>query len=129
MPNYFFNLAGKDGYYSADEEGLSFGDIDAAYMDVNRAILDMSFDMLRTRRDPSEFRFEITDKDGTIVLDVPFSEVLRPHRAPRYPISEQVHASIAHEMQRSKVLKADLSLQIANAHVTIEKTKQILARA
>ena len=129
MPHYFFNLAGKDGYYSADEDGVAFRDVEAAYLDVHRAILDISFDMLRARRDPASLRFEVTDQTGVIVLDVPFTEVLRPGRMPRDPLSEQFRVDLKREMQRSQTLKADLSQQIADAHVTIEKTRQLLSRA
>ena len=129
MPHFFFNLAGKDGFYSADEDGLAFRDVEEAYPDLHRAILDMSFDMLRTRRDPSSFRFEVTDHAGVVVLDVSFLEVLRPGGMPRDPLSEQCHADIRREMRRSKALKADLSQQIATAYLTIEKTKLLLSRA
>ena len=128
MPHYFFNLVGKDGYYSVDEDGSTFGDVEAAYLDVHRAILDMSLDMLRTRRDPGSFRFEVVDMNGRIVLDVAFSEVLRPVGAPRVPLSAQFHADLKREMLRSKTLNTDLSRQIADAHLTIEKTRQLLSR-
>ena len=76
MPRYFFHLA-TDAGYSIDQEGLNFEDLDAAYLDACRAVLDMSLQMLRAQQDPNRHRFDIADDAGAVLLDIPFSEVLR----------------------------------------------------
>lgn len=90
MPLYFFHLV-SPGEYSRDEIGTEFPNVEAAYLEGCEAAFEMSFEMLRKRVDPSKHAFEITAADGTVVFELPFTEVIRPadHAAP----SSELHAN------------------------------------
>ncbi|WP_409567152.1 DUF6894 family protein [Methylobacterium sp. E-016] len=75
MPYFYCHLRGPSGY-ERDEIGLEFADLDAAYLEVCRAILDMAAELARSGHDPMPYAFEITDADGLLLMDVPFREML-----------------------------------------------------
>ena len=52
MPRFFFHLEGANGV-EADEIGVEFESLEAAYLDAYHAVLDISHDMLRERKDPT----------------------------------------------------------------------------
>ena len=129
MPLFFFNIA-SDGAYLTDDEGLHFSSLDEAYLEACRAALDMSFDMLRTRRDPNGHRFEIVDSSGVVVMDVPFSEVLRPKQSIHRPIDmDQLHQAVQAGLTRNRGLRSDLALQIGMAQNNVSEARDLLARS
>ena len=77
MPKFFFALVDEDGV-TPDEFGADFDSLEAAYVDGCRAALEISFDMLRERRNPADLRFEITDASGQLLMELAFDEVLHP---------------------------------------------------
>ena len=127
MPYYYFHLVGGDGRHSRDEDGVFFDTVEDAYLDVHRSVLEMSFEMLRHREDPSRHRFEVADQSGLVLFDITFAEILRAHQPSRETLPADFFASVRFEMQRSRVLKADLSRQIAAANATVETTRKLLA--
>ena len=78
MKNRFFFALSGAGDSSRDEIGAEFESLDEAYLEACRAALEISFEMLRERNDPSSLKFEITDSQGVILTDLPFAEVLKP---------------------------------------------------
>ena len=83
---FFFALTGA-GEPSRDEIGADFDSLDEAYLEACRAALEISFEMLRERNDPSSLKFEITDGQGVLLTDLPFAEVLRPGERLKWPVN------------------------------------------
>ena len=113
MPHFFFDLF-TSKHFERDAEGLPFDSLEAAYLSASQAAVDISIDMLRERKDPSGYRFEVRDSDGQVVLELPFSEVLRAGRTakpPALPGQAQLQASL----ERNRKLKADLAKLLASA--------------
>lgn len=129
MPRYFFHLA-TDAGYSIDEEGLDFQDLDAAYLDASRAVLDMSVHMLRLQQDPNRHRFDIVDDAGVILIDLPFSEVMRARSLKIVALhANDVHTTLKARIARSKALRMELAGQISAACETLEQTQRLLSRS
>jgi hypothetical protein len=70
MPRFFFNLRSS----GVDEIGTEFSSLEAAYLDVCDAILQIAFEKLRSRQDPSKDMFEIADGQREVLMQVPFLE-------------------------------------------------------
>jgi hypothetical protein len=77
MPIYFFHLISPE-HSDVDETGCEFPNVEKAYLEGCQAALDISFEMLRSRRDPSALRFVVTNERGDVLFDLPFVEALRP---------------------------------------------------
>jgi len=80
MPLYFFHLVSPQEH-STDECGCELPNVETAYLEAYHAALELSFEMLRKRQDPSSLRFEVTNGGGDVLVELPFSEALHP--APR----------------------------------------------
>ncbi len=129
MPRYFFHLA-TDAGYSIDEEGLNFEDLDAAYLDACRAVLDMSLHMLRSQQDPNRHRFDIADDAGAVLLDIPFSEVMRSRSSTSVGREKvDLHAKLEVGLTRVRTLRNEVARQITAANETLAKTKLLLSRS
>jgi hypothetical protein len=119
MPRFFFHFTSGDEV-SRDEIGTVFPSLEAAYLDGCRSALEMSFDKLRLRDDPTNDSVEITDGSGRPLLNIPFSEVLRPQKQAGVQANRRATDSIiqACESQRlrSNTLRSEL-------HAEFEKTQ------
>ena len=128
MPHFHCHLHGPAGC-EHDEVGLEFADLDAVYLDVCRAIRDMSADFARSGHDPMPYAFEIVDAAGARLMDVPFREMLSkgdaPHRgAP--PVSPIVlRAGIV----RAEQLREAIVAEIANLAETMRQSRALVARS
>lgn len=80
MPHFFFNHT-SGGATFVDEVGTDFPSLEAAYLDTCQAALAIAFEKLRTRQDPTTNSFEIIDDEQNLLMQLPFSEVLRPAAA------------------------------------------------
>jgi hypothetical protein len=127
VPIFFFHLI-YPGNYCADEVGGEFPDVEAAYLDAWQAALEMSFDMLRERRDPNQHHFEIVDEKGQFLLEILFSEVMRPTVRPTNNL--EVRTVLRQRLQRSRELRADIKnefdktrLVLKSAHATLDRAR------
>src|ERR1700758_400689 len=77
MPRFFFHFTSQNDV-SRDEVGTVFPSLEAAYLDSCQSALEMSIDKLRAREDPINDSVEIADESGRHLMNIPFSEVLRP---------------------------------------------------
>lgn len=93
MPLYFFHLISPEER-CPDETGCELPNVERAYLEVYQAALDISFEMLRSRRDPSALRFEVVNEDGEVLFDLPFVEALHPAR-PATTLAERQHEPTA----------------------------------
>src|SRR5215468_1013330 len=93
MPRFFFNLSSQ-GNVSIDETGTDFSSLEAAYLETCGAILEMAIEKLREREDPGKDMFEITDERGNVLMQVPFSEVLRPQGAAKSNVKPEMMVTL-----------------------------------
>lgn len=77
MPHFFFNYT-SEGTTCVDEVGTEFSSLEVAYLDTCKSALAIAFEKLRARQDPTTDSFEIIDEEKNVLMQVPFSEVLRP---------------------------------------------------
>jgi hypothetical protein len=129
MPKFFFNHISRDDV-SVDEGGSDFPSLEAAYLDTCNAILDISFEKLRERLDPTEDIFEIVSERGDLLLTIPFSEVLRPRQPTDLPGSrtEKLAATSARLTARHRALKAEFNEEFARTEATFRTIRSNLVR-
>jgi hypothetical protein len=126
MARFFFHLV-SPGSYCVDEIGGEFADVETAYLDACQAALEMGCEMLKERRDPTRHQFEITDEQGRFLIDVPFSEVMRPAGRPADRVS--VRSQLRQRMQRSRDLRADIKAEFSKTRLVLETAHATLERA
>ena len=130
MPRFFFDLSAP-GRLDTDDSGVEFVHLEAAYLDVCQAALEISMEMLHSRQDPSRYSFHIRDTQGRRLLDVPFREVLQPGAClPRSPVPRAVSAEmVAMTVARTRELKAELRAGFSEARETVRSARATLGRA
>ena len=123
MARYFFHLLFPDGA-SKDDIGTELPNAEAAYLEACETALDLSFEMLRNRSDPSRHAFEVADESGRIIFEIPFAEVTRP-AARNQPFFE-IHAKIEHNHGRAKRAMAELKQNFSRTQSLLKSTKELL---
>jgi hypothetical protein len=126
MPLYFFHLVSPTEH-CPDDLGSDLPNTEQAYLEVYQAALDISFEMLRLRQDPSHLRFEVTNNAGEILFDLPFSEALHPKSRAASPTS--LHENLRRNFNRQRELTTEIREQFKQAMSTIGATRDLLARA
>src|SRR5436309_15473383 len=82
MPQFFFHLR-VGGDRDPDEIGVELPGVETAYLEAFATAQEMWTELLAQGQDPTARVFEITDSNGQLVLELPFSEVLeRTQRGP-----------------------------------------------
>lgn len=74
MPRYFFNTR-IDSSYMPDEEGVELRDADQAWVAARATVLQLLMEEGQTQALLSAV-LEVTDAEGEMVLEFPFSEAL-----------------------------------------------------
>jgi hypothetical protein len=126
MPRFFFHLR-SPGKYSKDDVGSDFLDVEHAYLDAHQCALEMSFEMLRDHQDPHHFQFDITDEEGGLLLDLPFSEVLRP--GARHMRHNSILAELRKNIQRAKVLQSEIRGEFARTQVALQTARETIKKS
>ena len=123
MPHFFFNYT-SGGATSVDDVGTDFSSVEAAYLDACKGALDIAFEKLRARQDPTTDSFEIIDDEQNVLMQVPFSEVLRPAAATNTTnIRQQTVLAMENcrrQTARSQRLKGEIRAELA-------RTKEMFA--
>jgi hypothetical protein len=130
MPRFFFNL-NSQGNVSVDEVGTEFSSLEAAYLDVCNAILDIGFEKLRSRQDPAKDSFEIIDENRNVLMHVPFFEVLWPAATNIAPMSPDTIERIErwrNQATRCETLQVELRAEFEQAKNTYCDIRANLAR-
>ena len=118
MPHFFFDLTTPDDF-EPDGVGVTFPSLEAAYLSANQAAVDMSIEMLRERRDPSGYRFDVRDQDGRMVMEIPFSEVLSLGRNAKPREADRLHDRLQAALDRSRRLRGELTEALAQARASV----------
>ena len=114
MPHFFFDLSTPDDF-EPDSVGVTFPSLEAAYLSANQAAVDMSIELLRERKDPSGYRFDVRDQDGRTVMEIPFSEVLNFGRNARPRETARLHDRLQAALDRSRRLRGELTEALTQA--------------
>ena len=75
MAQYYFHLWTGDNY-EMDATGLDLASADAAYLEAYRAAQDLCCELIQERCAPTTYRFEVADKSGRKIFDLPFSAIV-----------------------------------------------------
>ena len=128
MHRFYFHLRTPKGL-ERDEIGLELAGVEAAYLDACRAIPDMSAALVKQKRDPLRYGFEIADAAGQFLMEVPFSEMLDRDREPRWltmpALAQKAHA----EMERTVRLIAAMAEEQKALQTSLREMQELLARA
>ena len=126
MTQFHFHLSTPDGF-ERDDFGCEFESLEHAYMDTWTAALEISVEMLWRREDPSRFRFEITDGEGLLLMELPFVEVLKPGAAPRFsgPTS---NPRVAERLRRTRELQCEVTAGLKQAKMSLQTARDLLNR-
>jgi hypothetical protein len=124
MPRYYFHLASAKER-SEDDVGTDYASVEAAFLDAHQAALDMSLEMLREHRDPSQYRFEISDSTGAVLFDLPFSEVILPGEASR-KARVHLHSNVLHQWRMSKELLSEVQAKFAGLRSEYQQTERLV---
>jgi hypothetical protein len=119
MPHFFFNYTSQ-GATCVDLVGAEFFSLEAAYLDTCKAALAIAFEKLGARQDPTNDMFEIMDDQQNVLMEVPFSEVLRPAAATTNIATngQQIILALQNcrcQVERSKRLKDEIRAEFARA--------------
>jgi len=128
MPHFYFHLRTPAGW-ERDDTGLDFVGLEAAYLDVCRTIPDMAADLVKRKRDPLRYAFEIADGAGQLLMEVPFSEVLASGHKPRQPIRPALPQKAQAEMERTVRLIAAIMEEREALQVSLREAREVVARA
>jgi hypothetical protein len=81
VPRFFFDyFDGKQLYEAEADDALDLPDADAAYLEAFRAAIEVWGEALRDRRNPILDCFKVRDRNGVVILELPFAEVLESSR-------------------------------------------------
>ncbi|WP_066918735.1 hypothetical protein [Methylobacterium sp. CCH5-D2] len=75
MPLFYFDVRTQHGL-DADDTGLELGSAEAAFLAGFAAIPGMALDLMRHGKAPGGYAFQIRDRSGNLLWDIPFGEVL-----------------------------------------------------
>jgi len=128
MTVFFFDLVGPSER-EQDELGIAFNNLDQAYLEACRAVVEISRDALNDRLDPNGYRFEVFDEARRLVLEVPFSEVLQPSRSLCSQHSKAVVESLHRNIDTSQRLRADLLTGLQQARESMEGIRALMERS
>jgi hypothetical protein len=111
---------------------LEFASLEAAYCDVCTDIPDAAAALLRDGLDPMACSYLICDHTGTVVMDVPFTDVLRPHlgqdiRPPTLPAERAILGQDS--LAQAAELRASAWAACERARRAIERSKALMSDA
>ena len=130
MPRFFFDFS-SGGTVVADDVGTEFHSLEEAYLDACQSALEISFEKLRIRSDPNLDSVEILDARRQPLMQVPFSDVLRPKplRSPaRQDQCPEIVSSYQQQLTRGKRLKAEIREELRKMQTTFGAIRANLER-
>ncbi|KQO44977.1 DUF6894 family protein [Methylobacterium bullatum] len=128
MTQFYFHLRGPDGL-DCDDTGLDLVSVEAAYLEAFKAVPGMSSDLASNAENPIRYGFEITDARGTILMVLPFAEVLDHGRKRSKQPSKLRFRKGRAEMRRTAGLIVELRDAQVKLNVTFAETQRLLDMA
>lgn len=129
MPLFYFHVRGPAGL-DRDQIGLDLDGVEAAYLEAYASVLGMAAEMLSQKVSPFRYAFEIMDAGGTLLMEVPFSEVLdRGRRSVRPGKHQQARQRACAQAERTVRLVADICEEQKALRANLIETKRLLAEA
>ena len=126
MPWFYFHLRSPEGL-DRDQIGLDLPSVEAAYLEACHTVPEMSVDFVRRKVDPTRYAFEITDDGDTLLMEVPFAEVLDRGRKPVPPFKTAQARAAAVRMARTTHLMGALHEEHAATRTKLAETRRLLA--
>jgi hypothetical protein len=126
ISRFFFHLRSGPGEVSEDEEGVELANLEGAYLLAFRTAYDMSGEFLRRGVSPTSFSFDIADRSGTVLLELPFWKALggktgrSPH--PLRRIAKETHERAATTVR----LCLQVGEEIRAAQEQIRRSRELL---
>ncbi|WP_409187737.1 DUF6894 family protein [Bradyrhizobium sp. RDM4] len=130
MPRFFFDFS-SGGTVVADDVGTEFPSLEEAYLDACQSALEISFEKLRIRNDPNLDSVEILDARRQPLMQVPFSDVLRPkplRSLARHDQCTGIVSSYQQQLTRGKRLKAEIREELRKMQTTFGAIRANLER-
>ena len=126
MTRYFFHLF-EASVASRDEVGVEFPSVEAAFLDVHQAALEISQDMMRERRNIHHMRFEVCDEAGCVMFELPFAEVLdqTDHSRPAFE-ARRLYQRVRGNLRRNRRLSSDIASSMAEASERLRHLRHLL---
>jgi hypothetical protein len=126
MALFFFHLVSPNGY-EVDEIGSEFPSMEMAYLEGHAAAAEMCTDIMRERQDPTRYQFEIFDDRGRFLIELLFSDIIRPNpvSAGRARIRPQLRA----EIRRAGRLHDELRDELQRTRAALAECRATLARS
>jgi hypothetical protein len=123
MPRFYLHLwTGAE--YITDQEGDELESADAAYLEAFEAAKEMAADLIRAHADATHHRFDVFDRSGRVLFEVPFTEVLGT--APKLVRRAEPNTEVD---KRHKALMEAVAHEIGVARVTIAAARETMARS
>jgi len=76
VQRFYLNLRRGETAVAPDDDGAEFASIEEAYLESFRGAQELWPELLRNRHDPRQYAFEITDRDGAVLMELPFAEIV-----------------------------------------------------
>jgi hypothetical protein len=121
MPRFYLHLWNGDEYV-VDQEGDELENAEAAYLEAFEAAKEMAADLIRSHVDVGAYRFDVVDRSGRAVFELPFAEVLGNAVKRR-------SRPVKGELNRRRALLEAVASEILTARSTIASARATLARA
>jgi hypothetical protein len=59
-----------------DDEGAEFASVEEAYLESFKGVQELWPELLRNRQDPRQYAYDITDREGAVLMELPFDEIV-----------------------------------------------------
>jgi hypothetical protein len=76
VQRFYFNLRRGEIIVAPDDEGADFASIEEAYLESFKGAKELWPELLRNRQDPRQYAYDITDKDGVVLMELPLAEIV-----------------------------------------------------
>jgi hypothetical protein len=127
MPQYFFHLR-STAATQRDELGSEFSDLDAAYLDTCQAITGMAADLSNACCNAEPYVFDITDMEGKLLMEVPFTEMLNRAEKPQKPALPSPERTVPPEVERARRLAVEIAEQVRTLQESVRRSRALVAQ-
>src|SRR5215475_1482747 len=76
VQRFYLNLRRGEVSVAPDDDGAEFASIEEAYLESFKGAQELWPELLRNRQDPAQYAYDITDRDGAVLMELPFAEIV-----------------------------------------------------